>query len=187
MTDVDGGLFPRAWSPDGSNLFVERVGNRSIGTVDVGGDHQVRVEERPFQQSQPAISPDGRFLAYASDESGEWEIFVRAVPDDGRKWQVSTSGGREPLFSRDGQEIFYRDGDKMMSAEIVADSEVRIDTRTVLFEDRYAYDPFGRDSRNYDVAPDGRRFLMIQADESSGEVVVVLNWRHELERLVPTN
>ena len=91
------------------------------------------------------------------------------------------------MFSRDGREVFYRDGDRLMVVEIDTVGNLRFETPTVLFEGRYAYDAYGRDSRNYDVAPDGQRFLMVKPDEDSGEVVVVLNWFTELERLVPTN
>jgi len=183
-TNSRGNLMPRAWTPDGRTLLLEQLAPRSIGLLNVETD-ELQVLERNYEESQPAISPDGRFLAYSSNETGQWEVFLRAFADEQRKWQVSASGGREPVFSRDGREIFYRDGDKMMAAALATEPDVLLGTPSVLFEAPYAVDPFGRDSRNYDIAPDGKRFLMIKETVTNAEVVVVLNWFRELEALSP--
>ena len=102
-----------------------------------------------------------------------------------RKWQISSDGGTEPLWARDGSELFYRSGSKVMSVSIDTDPELRPGTPGLLFDGAYAN---GTRVANYDVAANGEGFLMIQQSETSGgELEVVLNWLDELKRLVPTN
>ena len=135
------------------------------------------------------LSPDGRFLAYTSDESGTNEVFVRPFPalESGR-WKVSSAGGSRPLWSRDGSEIFFLDGRSHLTAAPVTtrDGALVIGRPEVLFETAYP-SPFG--GRHYDVSLDGRRFLMIKAapaeGELSGRIVYVQNWLDELRRLAP--
>jgi len=141
-----------------------------------------------YDETNAEISPSASYLAYESNESGRNEIYVRPFPDvEGGRWQVSTNGGTQPLWARDGQELFYW----APSGELVA---VRVRTgpsftsgkAEVLFGERSYH--VGRFGRTYDISRDGTRFLMIK-DDSPGagtrELMVVLNWFEELERLVP--
>jgi serine/threonine-protein kinase len=137
----------------------------------------------------PTLSPDGRWLAFVSDETGSREVYVQAFPDGGgRKWPVSNGGGTEPLWSRNGQELFYRNGRNEMVAVTVTGSAVPpMGRQQVLFSARaYATDPT---NRAYDVAPDGQRFVMLRSARRPGEddfrLVLVENFFEELKRLVP--
>ena len=131
------------------------------------------------------MAPDGQWLAYASDESGRPEIYVRPFPnvDDGR-WQVSTDGGAEAAWSHNGSELYYRNGDRMMRVAVDITSTFSYGPPEVLFEGHYDT----HRARNYDVARDGR-FLMVKdvtpGDRTSARqhLMIVQNWDEELERI----
>jgi serine/threonine-protein kinase len=130
------------------------------------------------------FSPDGRWVAYESTETGRAEIYVQAFPGREMKRQISADGGTEPLWSATGRELFYRNGDRMMSADMDPSGAV-VSRPRVLFEGRYERLPWG--VRNYDASPDGRRFLMLKS-LGGGEpqrIVFVQNVLEELERLLP--
>jgi Tol biopolymer transport system component len=125
-------------------------------------------------------SPDGKWIAYASDESGRWEVYVEPYPGTGAKTMISTDGGQQPLWSRDGKELFYRSGDKMMAATVRTEPELDVAEITELFERRF----LSRiNYRSYDVTSGGT-FLMIQEPQESAPlgINVVLNWFEELKR-----
>ena len=108
-------------------------------------------------------------------------------PGPGGKWQISTEGGAEPVWNSSGRELFYRGGDKMMSVEITMELEFSPAKPRLLFERAYEKSPLTGFS-NYDVTPDGQRFVMIGSEDvpAPTELTVVLNWFEELKRLVPT-
>ena len=132
------------------------------------------------------FSPDGNWLAYLSDESGRYEVYVRPYPGPGAKYQISTEGGAEPLWNSNGKELFYRSGNKMIATEVVTHSSFAVGQTYVLFEGPYAtVARRASEGAGYDVSSDGVRFLM---DKQSGEAThinVVLNWFEELTRRVP--
>jgi len=124
-------------------------------------------------------------MAYASEESGRREIYVQAYPGPGGRWQVSSDGGNEPLWSANGRELFYRSGDQMMAVDISAEGEFLAGKPRQLFEGSYVRaDVYVR--AIYDVSPDGQRFLMLKAVEQKRvpltQIDVVLNWSDELKR-----
>ncbi len=127
------------------------------------------------------FSPDGRWLAYVSDESGRNQVYVRSYPG-GKVYPISSDGGVEPLWSRDGREIFRPKGDALFSVTITTDQELEATIPIVLFEKPFDQ---GYPDANYDVSPDSQRFLTV-GDRSTTELRVVLNWFEELNRLVPT-
>jgi serine/threonine protein kinase len=185
----DARTFPRSWSPDGQKL----VYHRSRGAVDIemlSLEAEPKTEvilATPFIEMEPSVSPDGRWLAYVSDESGRWEVYVRRFLGPDRRWQVSSDGGEEPAWAQNGRELFYRNGDKMMVVTVSTNPDFSPAAPVLLFEGRYDVDPLGNDTRNYDVTPDGQRFLMIRRDDDpERQLNVVLNWFQELKRLVPT-
>jgi eukaryotic-like serine/threonine-protein kinase len=136
------------------------------------------------------LSPNGRWLAYASDESGRREIYVRAFPGPGGTWQMSTDGGNEPLWNANGRELFYRNGDAVMSVEVNTAQGFASGKPRVLFTGRYRRGSNWWARPNYDVSPDGQRFLMLKNVGGDSppptDVAVVLNWAAELRRLVAT-
>jgi Tol biopolymer transport system component len=136
-------------------------------------------------ESSPKISPDGRWLAYQSNESGRIEVYVRPFPkaEEG-KWQISMEGGMWPVWAGNGRELFYRSGNKMMVVNIESQSNLAVGKPRLLFE----RPPSPLPMSSFDVTPDGQRFLMIQAGEQQAEVDqinVVLNWFEELKERVP--
>ena len=192
LAGSSGQIFPASFLPDASGILVHgdvtgADANDDIAIVQMdeeGGT--IPVLETTFNESNPNVSPDGQWLAYQSNESGSEEIYVRPFPDvDSGRWQVSTGGGVQPLWARNGQELFYRNGEAVIAVSIETDPNFVAGNPEMLFEAAYFLGPGGR---TYDVAPDGERFLMIQQIESasnSQQIVVVQNWFEELKRLVP--
>jgi len=134
-----------------------------------------------FNNIQPSLSPDGRWIAYASNESGRTEVYVRPYPGPGGRWQVSLDGGTEPLWSPTGGEIFYRADDRMMAATVRSQGGFEVGDRLQLFTGAFTGFSFG--GRNYDVTRDGQTFLTLQPIVGSAQAVVVtLNWFEELAR-----
>jgi serine/threonine protein kinase/Tol biopolymer transport system component len=182
---------PRSWSPDGQLLaFSERnpTAGFDLWMLRLGDRKAQPFLRTPFNESAPRFSHDGRWLAYGSDESGRNEIYVQPYPGPGGKWQVSTEGGREPVWNPIGQELFYRSGDKMMAVDVTTQPSFAAGKPRVLFEGNYV--PAIFTVPNYDVSPDGQRFLMIkpveQAKAAPTQINVVLNWFEELKQKVPT-
>jgi Tol biopolymer transport system component len=123
------------------------------------------------------FSPNGRWMAYASDESGRFEVYVTPFPGPGPRTPVSTDGGVEPLWSRDGRELYYRENDRLMAADFRGAADT-IGRPRVLFEGRFEKTAgMGGDTANYDVAPDGR-FVMVRRKhlQAPTTIQVVLNW-----------
>ena len=151
-----------------------------------------------YNERDPAISPDGRWIAYSSDESGRIEIYVRPFPnvDDG-KWLISTRGGESPIWAPDGRELYFDDyPDQMMVVTIETEPAFATGNPEVLFRGEYLGS--SSDSRPYDISPDGRRFLMIKEERQSQEgdevvetppiteLIVVENWDEVLKGLAPS-
>jgi Tol biopolymer transport system component/predicted Ser/Thr protein kinase len=201
LADGSGGLerlttseypnFPSSWSPGGQlQAFVEV--NPATGSdlwVLRMSDRKVQPFLRtPFNESVPRFSPDGRWLAYISNESGRFEIYVQPYPGPSGKWQISTEGGTEPVWNPNGRELFYRSGGKMMVVDIATQPSFTFGKPRMLFEGQYQPSPVP--AVNYDVSPDGQRFLMLKPSESAEaaptQINVVLNWFEELKQKVPT-
>jgi hypothetical protein len=176
--------FPSSWSPDGRNLaYIE-----STGTAwDIWMLDETR-EARPFLQAafnetDPVFSPDGQYLAYTSDESGDREVYVVAFPEGGGKQPISQHGGFWPVWARNGQRLFYRTESHVMSVEVRGDGEFGVP------EPLFEAPVLGGVMRGYDVAPDGERLIVIQKLAGRSEIgfELVLNWFEELKRLAPAN
>jgi serine/threonine-protein kinase len=185
---------PHSFSPDGSVLLLSTNNWADTSSANAGFDISVLPLNgertlRPFLQTKfneeaARFSPDGRWVAYVSDESGRFEIYIRPYPGPGGKWQISAEGGGEPHWSRSGRELFYRDEDKMMIVDVETKPTFRPARPRTLFEGRYLL----LDFNDYDVAPDGMRFLMIKpdpAESGAAHVNVVLNWFEDVKRRVP--
>ena len=175
---------------DGKTLVFRQGGDAGSPRLDIGmmrlegeGEPEMLLDTS-FDEHTPKLSPDDRWLAYVSNESGRDEVYVRPFPRGG-KVQISTEGGKEPMWSRDGRELFYRNGEKMMAVAISAGSQLSPGRPTLLFEGPYDL-KIGSGASNYDVARDGR-FVMIHTEAGTTQVTLVQNWFEELKRLVPTN
>jgi serine/threonine-protein kinase len=140
----------------------------------------------PPSEFSPTISPDGNWLAYTSNESGRREIWVLPFPGPGgKKIQISTDGGAEPVWSRKKHELYFRNGDKMMAVDVSKLPDAG--AARLLFEGQYTFSDTGR--AGYDVAEDGR-FLMVQPvepEQPATQINLVLHWSEELKRLAPGN
>jgi Tol biopolymer transport system component len=183
--------FPASWSPDGKTLaFVQpRAGTgMNIYVMSRDGDRAPRpFAESRYAELHPAFSPDGRRIAYASKESGAAQVYVQPFPGPGGRWLISADGGGEPVWSRDGRELFYRSGDRLMAVTVGTDDGFQASEPSVLFEK-----PFERAApgfTNYDVDRDGERFVMVQGGDppAPDHLRVVLDWFQELESLVPAD
>ena len=137
----------------------------------------------PFNELNADVSPDGRWIAYQSDESGRHEVYVRPFPNAaGGRWHVSVNGGTRPLWSRDGRELFFLDPDRRMTVvEVRAGATLTVSAPRTLFDTA----SFGLEGqgRNFDIAPDGRRLLMVRNLPPPADVpslVLVQNWLAEL-------
>jgi dipeptidyl aminopeptidase/acylaminoacyl peptidase len=185
-----------SWSPDGRTVAFTQVSAETAGdiyTLDMSSDRKPRVfAQSKFDEGSPRFSPDGRWIAYCSNESGRKEIYVQAYPGPGPKIQVSVDGGSDPVWKRNGGELYYRNGDKMMAVTVVTGSTFTASKPKLLWEAHYNQGlnsmcgAPGPTSSNYDVTADGQRFLMIQEgdeDAPATEIRVVLNWSEELKRL----
>jgi Tol biopolymer transport system component len=191
-----GPALPASWSPDGQVLaFLYGEDEDEIWVLPLDG------EPRPFFPSSfvewyPTFSPDGRWLAYSSNQSERMEVYVTPFPGPGPRHQISKNFGVAPAWSPNGGELFYlggvRDGEgwrgTMMSVDITTEPKFAAGRPRELFT--YSYGTT-YPVRGYDVAPDGRRFLVVREESQPEELVtqihVVLNWFEELKRLVPTN
>jgi Tol biopolymer transport system component len=181
-------LIPGSIAPDGRTLaYVEIVtdDNADIWALPLGGGRRpVPFVKTPFNEFGPEFSPDGRFLAYVSNESGRLEIYVRPFPGPGPKRQVSVGGGTSAVWSKSGGEIFYRNGDAVMAAAVAGGPEFSSAAPRPLFRGDYEESARPDWPRNYDVTPDGQQFLMIKPDPDGRptQARIVFNWFEELKR-----
>jgi Tol biopolymer transport system component len=183
-----------SFSPDGASLIFHEplVGSRDLHIVNIDGERTTQpLLGRPFDEAHGDISPDGRWIAYESNESGQREIFVRPFPNvNAGRWQVSTKGGMQPKWSRTGRELFYWLPTSEVTGQLMAASVESRPTFTsrppqLVVSNAYLT---GATGRGYDVSGDGRRFLVIKgaatASPSPAQFVVVLHWTDELKRPV---
>jgi serine/threonine-protein kinase len=179
-----------SFTPDGKWLAFSETDpatSPDIWLLPLSGDRKPQVFlKTPSAEQNPRFSPDGRWLAYVSNESGRDEVYVRRFPDPGAKWQISTDGGNAPVWSRDGEELFYRSADKTMVVDVR--TRPAFGSPRVLFEGRF---PTSTTSvSGYDVFPDGRRFLrpqQLEPEQPATQVNVVINWFEDVKRRVPAN
>ncbi len=179
--DASRSLYTGSWSPDGERILVTALADKTVDLVVVpaaGGDPQPFIVTG-FNEGNGAISPDGRWAAYQSDESGRYEVYVTSFPKPGRKWQVSSHGGTAPAWRGDGRELFFRDDAHLYAAEVDGRGE-RFDVGQV--KQLFALPKPWAHDRQYDVTRDGQRFLV---DEPLGAsqvspVTLVLHWDAEL-------
>jgi serine/threonine-protein kinase len=195
-------IFPCCWSDDGNYLVIQEITNNSPVGADIAAlNMKIRGERKPLLQGKyhvygPQISPDGKWMAYQSNETGQFEIYLRPFPDVGGEGQlpISSGGGHSPLWSLpDGRELFYRNGDATMSVRVKTGPAFNLGKPEMLFRGRYyiieTLNAFGIYVTPWDINPNDGRFLMIKPPETSqsaqaNRVNIVLNWFEELKKKV---
>jgi serine/threonine protein kinase/Tol biopolymer transport system component len=203
VADPDRQLYPWALSSDGKTLVVLDTTNPNtradISMLSMEGDHERKpLLQQEYMETQAKISPDGRWMAYVSNESGRNEIYVRSFPEiDKGRWQVSTDGGVSPLWAPNGSELFYiGEDDSVMTVAVETGTAFSAATPEKLFSRTPYLGGGSTPGTPWDVHPDGKRFLMLkraaaESDESAGgiprKINIVLNWDEELKQRVPVD
>jgi serine/threonine-protein kinase len=191
LTASDFNQFPGSWSPDAKKVALVEMHpgtGDDIAVLDVGSGRVTPFLNSPFNERYPEISPDGRWLAYTSDESKRYEVYVRPFPGPGTKYPVSSEGGVQPLWARDGRQLFYRWEDQVWVVDIRTDGAFATSKPRLLFNHPGYY--ISGPIRSYDLSFDGQRFLMMKLEQRTPspvtEMILVQSWFEELKRLVHT-
>jgi Tol biopolymer transport system component len=186
-----GTVFPKGWSPDGRFLIFMRRGVKTRGDIFVlprfGDGKEFPLINSEADELEPELSPDGHWLAYISDESGSYEIYVQSFTTEGKvgsdRKRISTNGGIVPNWSRDGKELFYVAGDgQMMSVAVKSSgSELEFSPPKALFKTRMLAD--ASVFHEFDVSPDGQNFLVgtVIGEPTAPPPTVILNWTAALK------
>ena len=197
MSQTELNFFPLSVSPDGRWAIGEsQTDNIDIAILDL----EAKGEPEPYLASEfmdrdPVFSPNGRWVAYASNESGTYEIYIRPFPAAGGRWQVSDGGGRFPRWSGDGTELFYRTNEGIMSAKVDSSGEsFGVGKAETLFEGTFRGGMFGIGIggyifHDYAVSLDGQRFVMFPGqdhEDANTHVTMHFNWFDELRKTLPT-
>ena len=195
------GILPWSWSADGNSLLMQAITLSPI-KVDIGiftmeGDQSTKLLfKEKYHEKCPKISPDGRLMAYTSNESGQNEVWIRPFPNVNRgRWMVSKGGGISPLWSPDGKELFYRSNESVMAVTVKMDPNFNHGTPTELFRGKYySFNLLEVEFDQWDMSSDGKRFLMIKNEapttSSAGnprKINIVVNWLEELKERVPAD
>ena len=185
LTASDRMKMVTSFSPDGRHLAFQELGD--IWVLPLQGERKPQpFLKTPFTEGDAKFSPDGRWIAYNSNETGSSEIYVQPFPGapsgPGGKWQISTRGGVEPVGARNGRQLYYRSEEKMMAVAVEAAPSFAASKPKVVFEGRYLASP--GNYAYYDVSPDGQRFLMIKTDETAAatQLHLVVDWFEDLRR-----
>jgi len=186
---VGSGQYPlhvSDWSPDGRDLVWTEFkptpgGEIRVAALDGSGVTRT-VAAGPFDARGAVFSPVGKWIAFTSNESGQDEVYVQSYPGSGPKRRISVGGGREPVWSRRGERVYFRGQggqDRMSSVDVQTSPTFSSGTPKVLFADLYEGEHGGGGDRNYDLSADGQRFLMVRPARPypPAEVIVTLNWR----------
>jgi serine/threonine-protein kinase len=191
LTTSEASQRPTSCAPNGRLLAFDQQSVETgwdIWLLPLEGERKPRpFRKTAFDELGARFSPDGRWLAYVSNESGQFDVYVQPLFGSSTKWQISVNGGYSPRWSRGGREIVYRNGDKMMAVEVSTEPTFKAGRPHLLFEGKYSNPGVFGDF--YDVTPDGERFVMIKPGELNRltRMSAVLNWFEELKRLVPSD
>ena len=173
-----GDQYDATWTPDGQTLvYLDDDPIQGIWMVRLADRKPVKwLSGNGASMLGPRVSPDGRWLAYSSNRSGREEVYVRAFPTPAGVVQISSGGGMEPVWSRDGRVLYYRQEDKLMEATLVTTPELGVASRRLIVTQRFVTDG---SHTFYDVSPDGKSFVFLKDNDALAQLVVVLNWDAE--------
>jgi Tol biopolymer transport system component len=178
--------YPSDWSPDGKHILYERTTEATRVWVAEMPELTTRaLLNGPETTKNGQFSPEGDFVAYTSNASGKWEIYVTSFPDVRGKWQVSNTGGTQPRWRGDGKELFYLASDgKLMAVPVTVGEHFDSGTPVALFQTNVREQIAGSELVSYDVTRDGQRFLInTQLEKAETKpMMVILNWRVDLEK-----
>jgi Tol biopolymer transport system component len=180
--DITNNLRAGDWSRQGAFVIREEIPGKGMDLrtiADIDDPTMVPLLEGDDDELAPVVSADGKWLAYVSNYSGTDEIYVTSFPEPGARLQVSIKGGTSPTWAPDGSAIYYFEGIKLIAVSIETEPRFRVTGREVLFEGDYVQ---YRWSRQYDIHPDGKRFILIK-NPTRGNIEVVTNWFDELRKL----
>lgn len=183
-------LWPHSWSPDGKSIActVQADPNASddIWILPLEDDRKpYPILDTENGEYNPAFSPDGKWLAYVLNKSGDEQVYLMQFPSAGAPIQVSSSGGRGPIWSHDGNELYYVNGKTMMAVKIESDPNTPIGTPEELFTLEGPYSTAGNLLRTYDISSDGRFLMHRRIEDAEAQLICVQNWFEELKRLAP--
>jgi len=185
LTSSQFAQLPSSWSKDNVLLWTE-VDTTTVGDLWALSPHgsapPISIRRTPFDEFEPTFSPDGRFLAYVSNDSGTYEVYVQTYSGPYRRWQISTRGGFEPVWAKDGHEVFYIVNNKMMAVPVDFQFGFHLGKPQTLFEGRY--EPGLDGFPPYDVSADGKRFLFVKPSKgqpTANEIDVTVSWAAELQ------
>ncbi len=191
ITTSEYAQFAGSYPPDGTTITVVEYHAKTgddIAVLDTRTGRETPFLNSPSGEQHPEFSPDRRWIAYASNESGRFEVYVQDFPDRHFKIAVSSEGGLEPLWARNGKQIFYRWADQVWTAGVQSEGGFAVGKPRMLFENPGHYDR-GAKIRAYDLSLDGQRFLMTRLEQRKPtpvtEMTLVQNWFEELKRLDP--
>ena len=184
--------FPNSWSPDAEVLIYSQ--NHPTTGLDLWllpfkeESNPRKFIVTPYNEFASKFSPDGKWIAYVSDESGKNEVYVQQFPGPGGKLQISKNGGSFPVWAPNGEELFYINGNKMMAMEISTAPKFEASSPRQLFVSEYLISGANPSIPNYDISSDGYHFVMIRSEQEKAptRLHVILNWFDELKRLVPS-
>jgi serine/threonine protein kinase/Tol biopolymer transport system component len=169
---------PNSWSPNGKVLVLDD--GQDIWSLPMDSTETLQpLKNSPIQEWAAAFSPDGHWVAYTSDEQGQFDVYVEPYPPTGESVQVSTEGGEVPVWSHSSNELFYRYGQKWMVASFTTSPTLSFEEPQLLFEGNY----LNIAGVDYDVSPDGQRFLLLKPIEESSphtQLNIITNWFEEL-------
>jgi Tol biopolymer transport system component len=180
-----GATFPYGWTPDGRYIIYVKRGVKTrfdLYAVALDEKKEILLLNSPFEERSPAISPDGKWLAYYADDTGGLEVYVQSFSPDAKlgsdRKRISTTGGRMPVWSRDGSELFFiaTDGQLMSSSIKTSGGTLEFSTPKALFKTRMLADMGS--THEFDISPDGKRFLIgtLVGDSKAPLPTVILNW-----------
>jgi eukaryotic-like serine/threonine-protein kinase len=177
--------LPSSWSKDNKLLWGEDDPTTAGDIWELSPHENARpisFRRTPFDEFEPTFSPDGRFIAYVSNDSGTYEVYVQTCSGPYRRWQISTRGGFDPVWAKDGHELFYMLSNKMFAVPLELEAGFHLGKAQTLFEGRYqpGLDGFPP----YDVSADGKRFLFVKPSKgqaTANEINVTVGWAAELQ------